>query len=99
MNHARLPIRKSQLDVLVHVYILSGVDLLDGVPALGDDHDPLSAGFVDYHAADFGVGTFAAAGCFGGFEEEVWTVGYLWWVRLFQGLEGEGVLPFVELCL
>ena len=62
--HTCLPFSESQLGELVEENVLACVDLVYWVAAFGDTHEAHLAVFVDDHTADFGVGSFAAAGCF-----------------------------------
>jgi hypothetical protein len=68
MYHASLPFSEGELGVLVHKHVLPSIDLLDCVAAFDDDYKSHLAVFIDDHAANLGVGSFAASGRFVVFE-------------------------------
>jgi hypothetical protein len=68
MYHASLPFSEGELGKLIHKHVLPSIDLLDCVAAFSDDYKSHLTVFVDNHAADFGIGSFAASGRFIVFE-------------------------------
>jgi len=75
MNNTDLPFPHRQLRILIQIHILPGIDLLHSVSPFGDLYESHLAVLVDYHTADFGVGSFAAARCFVGIKDEGRAVG------------------------
>jgi len=64
MDYTSLAFSECQLGVLVKIRVLACIDLANCVTTLGDNHKPHFAVFVDDHAGDFGVRSFASSGCF-----------------------------------
>jgi hypothetical protein len=64
MDYTSLAFPECQLSVLVIIRVLACIDLANCVTTLGDNHKPHFAVFVDDHAGNFGVRSFASSGCF-----------------------------------
>lgn len=75
MNNTNLPFPHRQLRILIQIHILPCINLLhDGSP-FGDLYESHLTVLVNYHTADFGVGSFAAGRCFVGIKDEGRAVG------------------------
>ena len=63
-----LAIAQGKFCILVHIYVLTCVNLFDGVAAFSDNNNSHCAGFINDHPADFWIGPFSSPCCFIFFE-------------------------------